>query len=91
MKLLREDESLIPGAINEVLCLESPLQGFSRVTTAEVDIEGYCIPEGSRILMSCGSANRDERKWVDPTRFDIRRDPAPIPRTSDSCSFQAAL
>jgi cytochrome P450 len=71
--LLRQDESLIPGAINEVLRLETPIQGFSRVATTDVDVEGYTLPAGSRTLMSWASANRDERKWDEPERFDIRR------------------
>jgi cytochrome P450 len=70
---LRADETLIPGAINEVVRLESPLQGFSRVATADVDLEGVTIPSGSRVIMLWGSANRDERKWTDPARFDVRR------------------
>jgi cytochrome P450 len=72
-ELLRGDDSLIPGAINEVLRLESPLQGFSRLATTDVDVEGHLLPAGSRTLMSWASANRDERKWEDPDRFDIRR------------------
>jgi cytochrome P450 len=70
---LRADPSLIPGAINEVIRLESPLQGFSRVTTQDVDIDGVKVPKNSRAIMLWGSANRDERKWQDPDRFDIRR------------------
>ncbi len=70
---LRENPSLIPGAINEVVRLESPLQGFSRVTTTNVDMDGVTIPAGGRVLMLWGSANRDERKWDQPEQFDIRR------------------
>src|ERR1700676_1385205 len=70
---LREDPSLIPGAINEVVRLESPLQGFSRVTTTDVDMDGVGIPAGGRALMLWGSANRDERKGEHAERFDIRR------------------
>ncbi len=70
---LREDPTLIPNAINEVVRLESPLQGFSRVCTADVDVDGMVVPGGSRVLMLWGSANRDERKWADPAAFDIRR------------------
>ena len=78
---LREDPSLIPGAINEVVRLESPLQGFSRVTTTDVDMDGVGIPAGGRALMLWGSANRDERKWEHAERFDIRR------RNSDHLGF----
>jgi cytochrome P450 len=70
---LRADSSLVPGAINEVLRLESPLQGFSRVATRNVEVDGVSIEVGSRAIMLWGSANRDERKWEDPQRFDIRR------------------
>jgi cytochrome P450 len=70
---LREDPSLISGAVNEVVRLESPLQGFSRVTTSDVDVDGVTIPAGGRALMLWGSANRDERKWDQAERFDIRR------------------
>lgn len=70
---LRAEPSLIPRAINEVLRLESPLQGFSRMTTRDVEIEGITVPRDSRVLMLWGSANRDERKWQEPERFDIRR------------------
>ncbi len=70
---LRENPSLIPNAINEVIRLESPLQGFSRVTTQDVLIEDVTVPRDSRVIMLWGSANRDERKWEDPERFDIRR------------------
>jgi cytochrome P450 len=71
--LLRNDPSLIPGAINEVVRLESPLQCFSRFTTQEHAFEGITIPANSRTIVLWGSANRDERKWEHPDRFDIRR------------------
>lgn len=71
--LLREDRSLVAHAINEAIRLESPIPQFSRLTTCACDVGGVTIPEGSRVLMMYGSANRDERKWKEPERFDIRR------------------
>jgi cytochrome P450 len=71
--LLRGDIGLMPGAINEVLRLESPVQIFSRYLTRAVQIEGTTLPQGSRAMVLYGSANRDERKWIEPERFDIRR------------------
>jgi cytochrome P450 len=71
--LLRAQPELMPRAINEVVRLESPLQGFSRVATRDVRIEDVVLPEGSRAVMLWGSANRDERKWSDPETFDITR------------------
>jgi cytochrome P450 len=74
--LLRSDPGLIPKAFNETLRLETPLQGFSRVVTADTPVGTAVLPTGSRVLMSFASANRDERRWDDPERFDITRDSA---------------
>ncbi|WP_329013968.1 cytochrome P450 [Streptomyces sp. NBC_00690] len=73
---VREDRSLIPSAFNEILRIESPVQFFCRVTTRDVDVEGMVLPEGSRVMMLYASANRDERRWPDPLRFDVRRNAA---------------
>jgi cytochrome P450 len=70
---VRADPSLIPNAVNEVLRLESPIQGFSRVVTRDHDVDGVVIPAKSRVIVLYGSANRDERKWTDPERFDVHR------------------
>lgn len=70
---LRTDPSLVPGALNEVLRLESPIQVFTRRTTGPRQIGGVTVPEGARVLVLFGSANRDERKWEEPDRFDVRR------------------
>lgn len=70
---LRRNPALIPRAINETIRLESPIQHFSRVTTSDVSIDGAVVPEGARVLVMFGSANRDERHYDRPDRFDIRR------------------
>ena len=79
--LLRADRRLIPHAINETLRMESPVSQFSRVLTEDHEIDGVALPAGSRVALLYGSANRDERKYPDPTRFDINR------RPSDHLSF----
>ena len=71
--LLCENPALIPGAINEVLRIESPVQVFSRYLARDAEIDRVRLPQGSRALVMYGSANRDERKWQEPDRFDIRR------------------
>jgi cytochrome P450 len=73
---VRADPALIPRAFNEVLRFESPVRGFSRVATADVDLSGTTIPAGDRVLVLYGSANRDERQWVSPDVFDVTRDAA---------------
>ena len=70
---LRSDPSLATGALNETIRLESPITGFTRYVTREHAVEDVTLPAGSRVLMLYASANRDERKWIDPERFDIRR------------------
>jgi cytochrome P450 len=75
-ELVRRDPALIPHAVNEVLRLESPISFFSRVTTCDREYDTVTIPKGSRVLMMYGSANRDERRWPDPERFDVLRKPS---------------
>ncbi|WP_234390256.1 cytochrome P450 [Streptomyces sp. MMG1533] len=75
-ELLCSETSLVPAAFNEIVRLESPIQVFSRVSTRDVDLgEGVVIPSGARVLHSYGAANRDERHFPAPDRFDIRRNP----------------
>ena len=71
--LIREQQALIPSAINEVLRIESPIQVFSRYVTRDQAVDDVILPAGSRALILYGSANRDERKWAEPERFDVRR------------------
>ena len=52
---------------------ESPVQTFFRTTTREVELGGETIPEGSKVLMFLGAANRDPRKWERPDDYDIGR------------------
>lgn len=75
-RLLRANPALVPRAVNEVIRLESPTPYFTRVATRDVELDGTVIPAGSRVLMMYGSANRDERKWPDADRFDVRRTPS---------------
>lgn len=72
---LKADPSLIGSAFEENLRLESPVQGFTRLTTRDVEVDGTFIPARTRVLLSFASANRDERHYPGPDRFDIRRNP----------------
>ncbi|MQY27328.1 cytochrome P450 [Nocardia aurantia] len=67
------DRSLIPGAIEELLRYEPPGPHVARYVTENVDFHGQTIPTGSALLLMLASANRDERKFDDPDRFDIHR------------------
>jgi len=71
---LRNEPALVNRAANEVIRLESPIQQFSRVTTRTVELEdGVTIPEGARVIVGYASANRDERHFEQPDRFDLGR------------------
>ncbi|MBV6762305.1 cytochrome P450 [Rhodococcus opacus] len=71
---LREDPTRIPNAVNEIVRLESPVRAFGRRTERDTEIAGTRLPAGSRLLVMFASANRDDRAWNDPDRFDIERD-----------------
>lgn len=69
------DPALIPNAVEETLRYTSPSQYQGRTVTRDVEWYGKTVPEGSRVLLLTGSANRDEREFG-PTaeQFDIDRD-----------------
>jgi cytochrome P450 len=71
--LLQRDPSLIPAAVEETMRWATPLQLTARTTTREVTLHGVTIPEGGRVVLVTGAANRDERQFPDPDRFDITR------------------
>jgi cytochrome P450 len=67
------DPSLIPAAIEECLRFEPPSPVQSRYVTTDVQHYGQTVPAGSVMVLLNASANRDEREFVDPDRFDIHR------------------
>jgi cytochrome P450 len=74
IELLRSRPDLIPGAIEEVLRLQSSVQFFpSRSALADIEIAGTTIPKGSPIFLMYGAANRDPRRFPDPNTFDPQR------------------
>jgi cytochrome P450 len=70
---LREDPSRIPAVVEEGLRMASPNQGLFRRVRADVELDGISIPKGSSVWVMFGSANRDERTFPDPDRFDPDR------------------
>ncbi|MFI0355004.1 cytochrome P450 [Actinomadura sp. 9N407] len=67
------DPSLIPGAIEEILRYEPPGPSIARYVTKDTELHGRTVPEGSSMLFIVAAANRDERQYPDPDRFDIHR------------------
>jgi cytochrome P450 len=68
------DRSLLPNAIEEALRYEPTGPHVARYVTRDVELHGTTVPAGSAMLLLIGSANRDERRYEDPDRFDIHRD-----------------
>jgi cytochrome P450 len=73
-KQLVDEPALIPGAIEELLRYEAPSPVQGRWTARDIEFYGTVIPGDSKVLLLTGSAGRDERRYPDPDRFDIRRD-----------------
>ena len=70
---LVEDPALVPNAIEEILRFEAPSPIQGRLVRREVTMHGTTIPAFSRMALLNGSADRDERHFDEPDRFDIRR------------------
>jgi cytochrome P450 len=75
-ELLRREPERMAFAIEEFLRFEAPLQTLVRTTTRDVEAYDAVIPKGARVGLVWASANRDERRWDDPDRLDISREPA---------------
>ena len=67
------DPRRIPDAIEEILRYEGSTQFMARTLTRAVDLHDRQMPEGGKVLLLLGSANRDERVWERPDEFDIDR------------------
>lgn len=63
----------VPVLVEEVLRLESPVQRLSRTAAVDIEMHGVTIPAGSTVLIGYAAANRDERVFDEPDRFDLRR------------------
>jgi cytochrome P450 len=73
--LLASNIGLAPQAIEEMLRYDTPTQRFHRTATQDIELHGQTIRAGQSVLVMYGSANRDERKFPDPDRFDLTRPP----------------
>jgi len=70
---LVEHPDSIPNAVEELLRFEAPSPVQGRWSTADAEFHGTTIPAGSKVLILTASAGRDERRYPDPDRFDVRR------------------
>ena len=74
---VRADPTLLPAAIEEVLRLRTPFPRVGRITKVDTEVGGVPVPAGQIVLPWLAAANRDERVFAEPHRFDLHRRPNP--------------
>ncbi len=73
MQLLLDDPSLVADAVEESLRMFPAFAHFRRTATCDTELHGQKIKEGEKVVMWYVSSNRDETRFEDPDRFDVRR------------------
>jgi cytochrome P450 len=74
MQLLLDDPSLIPNAVEESLRMFPAFAHFRRTATRDTELHGQKIREGEKVVMWYVSSNRDETRFDDADRFELRRE-----------------
>ncbi|MGN6356707.1 MAG: cytochrome P450 [Novosphingobium sp.] len=74
-QILRQDPSLISSAVLESVRASSVVRWFTRVAATDYRAGEVFVPQGERVALLYGCANRDERRYEDPDSFDVRRNP----------------
>jgi cytochrome P450 len=86
LALLRDDPTLWPSAIEEILRFDSPVQVTSRKALCDMEIDGTRLQKGEGVVLLLGGANRDPRVFAYPDRFDITR-----PNARDHLAFASGI
>lgn len=73
LRLLQDDHDLVPGAVEEFLRFDPPIQLSARVPTSDIELEGAVLPAGRPVSLMLGGANRDPAVFTDPDALDITR------------------
>jgi len=73
--LLATNPAKIPTAVEEMLRWVTPIRNMARTAVRDVELRGQRIKKGEKLLLLYPSANRDERVFRDPQRFDVERSP----------------
>lgn len=73
LAILRDDPSLWPNAVEEILRMESPVQLSARIARIDTEVAGVSVRRGELIVIYLAAANRDPAIFTDPHRFDVRR------------------
>jgi cytochrome P450 len=78
---LRADPTLVPRWVEETLRYDNSTQALARVVVTDTEMHGAKLRAGDRLVLLLGAANRDERVFPEPDRYDLLRD------TSASVAF----
>ncbi len=76
--LVAGDRDLVATAVEETLRYDAPVQTVVRTVGVDVELHGVVIPAGAKVVLVIGAANRDERVFEDPDRFELRRPPKAV-------------
>jgi cholest-4-en-3-one 26-monooxygenase len=72
---LRDDRSLLPTAVDEILRYTTPIMNFRRTSMGDREIGGQPVKDGDKVVIWYASANYDDEVFQDPLRFDVARTP----------------
>ncbi|WP_067829413.1 cytochrome P450 [Actinomadura kijaniata] len=75
--LLGDFDRYIPGAVEEIVRMATPVIQFRRTLTRDHEMNGHLYREGDKVLLFYNSANRDEEVFANAGAFDITRSPNP--------------
>jgi cholest-4-en-3-one 26-monooxygenase len=74
-EILRNDRSLLPGAVEEMLRFVTPVMHFRRTVATDTELGGQALQEGDKVVFWHTSANRDEKIFTNPDAFEVSRTP----------------
>ena len=77
LRRLREAPSLIPGAVEELLRFDAPVQTDIRRVLTDCEVNGFPLRKGDTVVPLLGAANRDPEVFDHPDRLDVVRSPVP--------------
>ncbi len=73
-RILVEEPAVIPNAVEEFLRFDPPSQYQGRTLMRDLELHGKALPKGAKVMLVNGASGRDERRFPDPDRLDVRRE-----------------
>lgn len=73
-RILAAEPAVIPNAVEELLRFDPPSQYQGRTLLADTELHGRALPKGAKVMLVNGASGRDERRFPDPDRLDVKRE-----------------